>query len=126
MDEKALPEQYRKAFDVARSPDEPLMPQGVCRLLGNRAQPRFRGLAQRKGARPRIELKSLAHRLTRYPRSKPRWPLRRARRQRWRRWNALFLDTSCCVPPPGGGTDAAGATSANIAKVYVCTFPDSN
>lgn len=33
MDEKALPEQYRKVFDIVRSADEPpLMTQDVCRL----------------------------------------------------------------------------------------------
>ncbi|MFC9914374.1 hypothetical protein [Streptomyces sp. NPDC059862] len=41
MDEKALPEEYRKVFDVVRSADEPLMTQDVCRLLGSSAQPRL-------------------------------------------------------------------------------------
>ncbi|MER5687991.1 hypothetical protein [Streptomyces sp. NPDC002205] len=41
-DEKALPEEYRKVFDIVRSADEPVMAQFVCRLLGISAEPRFR------------------------------------------------------------------------------------
>lgn len=42
MDEKALPEEYRKVFDVVRSADEPVMAQDVCQLLSIDVEPRFR------------------------------------------------------------------------------------
>ncbi|UXY33160.1 hypothetical protein N8I87_43385 (plasmid) [Streptomyces sp. HUAS TT20] len=42
MDEKALPEEYRKVFDIVRSANDPVMTQDVCRLLGISAEPRFR------------------------------------------------------------------------------------
>lgn len=42
MDEKALPVEYRKVFDVVRSADEPVMAQDVCRLLSIDVEPRLR------------------------------------------------------------------------------------
>ncbi|MFE9651138.1 hypothetical protein ACFYO0_45105 [Streptomyces sp. NPDC006365] len=42
MDEKALPEEYRKVLDVVRSADEPVMAQYVCRLLESSTEPRIR------------------------------------------------------------------------------------
>ncbi|MFE9453394.1 hypothetical protein [Streptomyces sp. NPDC006739] len=42
MDEKALPEEYRKVFAVVRSADEPVMAQDVCRLLSIGAEPQVR------------------------------------------------------------------------------------
>ncbi|MEU9008702.1 hypothetical protein AB0D12_02720 [Streptomyces sp. NPDC048479] len=52
MDEKALPEEYWRVFDVVRSADDPAMAQDVCRLLGISAEPRFREAMRSRLNRP--------------------------------------------------------------------------